>query len=253
MIAEELTAADLTERGLIGDRLYAVVDSATGMVASAKNPRKWATLFDCRATFLEWPTPGAPTPRVRIILPDGTTVASDQHDVSALLYKALGKVVRLASVPPPTPSLEEYWPTVEGLAHIDTVTDEAMPVGTFFDCAPVHLLTTATIDRLRALYPVGRFEARRFRPNIVVGLDSGEPGFVENSWVGRTLCIGEHVQLHITGPCARCVMTTLPQGDLPQDVGILRTAVRQNQGVVGVYASVVSGGTIRRRDPVRLT
>lgn len=252
MMGEELTAADLTERGLIGDRLYAVVDSVTGKIASAKNPRKWPTLFDCRAALLEWPSPVGSAPRVRITLPDGTVVASEESEISAQLSKALGQPVRLASVPPPRPSLEEYWPTVEGLAHTDTVTDEAMPAGTFFDCATVHLLTTATINRLRALYPAGRFEARRFRPNVVVAVDSDVSDFVENGWVGGTLCIGQRVQLSITGPCARCVMTTLPQGDLPHDLGILRTAVKENQGVVGVYASVVRGGTIHRGDSIRL-
>ena len=59
-----------------------------------------------------------------------------------------------------------------------------MPPGTFFDLAPVHLLTTATIDRLRELYPQGRFEVRRFRPNIVLELTSGERDFVENAWHG---------------------------------------------------------------------
>jgi uncharacterized protein YcbX len=61
------------------------------------------------------------------------------------------------------------------------------------------------------------------------------------------------VRLAITEPCPRCVMITLPQGDLPKDSGILRTAAQHNAVNVGVYASVVNGGTIRRGDPVVLT
>jgi uncharacterized protein YcbX len=125
-------------------------------------------------------------------------------------------------------------------------------VGTFFDCATVHLLTTATLDHLRELYPKGRFEARRFRPNIVVQLASGEKGFVENAWIGNTLAIGDEVRLRITGPCSRCVMTTLPQGDLPADPGILRTAAQHNKANVGVYAAVLRAGRIRRGDAVRI-
>ena len=68
----------------------------------------------------------------------------------------------------------------------------------------------------------------------------------------QTLAIGDEVRLHITGPCGRCVMTTLAQGELPPDSGILRTAVQQNQGQVGVYATVVQGGTMRCGDRVRL-
>jgi len=47
---------------------------------------------------------------------------------------------------------------------------------------------------------------------------------VENAWVGQTLAIGDKVRLSVTGPCGRCVMTALAQGDLPKDPEILRTA-----------------------------
>ena len=81
---------------------------------------------------------------------------------------------------------------------------------------------------------------------------AGEKNFVENAWIGHTLAIGDEVRLSITGPCPRCVMTTLPQGDLPRDPRILRTAAQHNEVNVGVYAAVLRGGTIRRGDPVRL-
>jgi len=252
MMGEELNAAEVTERGLLGDRAYALMDSTTGRVASAKNPRKWGKLFDCRAALVESPRPSQKVPPVWITLPDGAVITSGQSDVDQILSKALGRQVMLMSPAPKTPSLEEYWPDMEGLAHRETVTDEAMPPETFFDLAVVHVVTTATIDRLRELYPQGRFEVRRFRPNIVVEPSTGEKGFVEDGWIGRTLVIGEKVHLSITGPCPRCVMTTLPQGDLPADPGILRTAARHNQVNVGVYAAVLSGGSIRRGDPLVL-
>ena len=58
--------------------------------------------------------------------------------------------------------------------------------------------------------------------------------------------------LKVTAPCTRCVMITLPQGDLPRDLGILRTVARYNHVHVGVYASVHSGGTIHRGDAIHL-
>jgi uncharacterized protein YcbX len=102
------------------------------------------------------------------------------------------------------------------------------------------------------LYPQGRFEVPRFRPNIVVAPASGEPDFVENAWIGHTLAIGDAVRLSITGPCGRCVMTTLAQGDLPPDPGILRTAAQHNKVSVGIYATVERGGSIHRGDAVRV-
>ena len=252
MMGEELNATEVTERGLLGDRAYALVDSSDGKAATAKNPRKWPRLFDFRSTFIEPPRPTAEVPPVRIVLPDGTTVTSDEGDLNQILSKALNREVTLSAAQGGAVTAEEYWPDIEGLDHRDTVTDFTLPGGTFFDCATVHLLTTATLDRLRELYPQGRFEVRRFRPNIVVQLASGEKSFAESAWVGRTLAIGTAVRLNITGPCGRCVMTTLAQGDLPRDPGILRAAAQHNQVNVGVYAAVVRGGIIRRGDPVRI-
>ena len=252
MMGEELNATEVTERGLLGDRTYALVDSSDGKVATAKNPRKWPRLFDFRANFIEPARAAEKVPPVRITLPDGTTVTSDQNDLNQILSKALNREVTLRAAQDGTVTAEEYWPDMEGLDYRDTVTDFTLPERTFFDCAIVHLLTTATLARLQELYPQGRFEVRRFRPNIVMQLASGEKGFAENAWVGHTLAIGDAVSLSITGPCARCVMTTLAQGDLPRDPGILRTAAQYNQVNVGVYAAVVRGGTIRRGDPVRI-
>ena len=251
MMGEELNAADVTERGLLGDRAYALVDQATGKVASAKHPQKWGRLFDCRAVYVEPLKANQALPSVRITLPDGTLFSSDEPDADRLLSHLFGRAVNLRVPAPKAPTLEEYWPDMDGLAHRETVTDEPMPPETFFDLAVVHLLTTATMDRLRELYPQGRFEVRRFRPNIVVA-PAAEKGFVEDGWVGRTLEIGAEVRLSVTGPCPRCVMTTLPQGDLPADLGILRTVARHNQVNVGVYAAVLRGGRILRGDPVRL-
>src|SRR5207302_6358868 len=252
MMGEELNAAEVTERGLLGDHAYALVDSFDGKVATAKNPRKWPRLFDFRATFIEPARAAAKIPPVRIALPDGTAVTSNQDDLNQILSKALNREVALRAARGGAVNAEEYWPDMDGLDHRDTVTDFTLPEGTFFDCAMVHLLTTATLDRLRELYPQGRFEVRRFRPNIVVQLASGEKRFAENAWVGHTLAIGDEVSLSITGPCGRCVMTTLAQGDLSKDPGILRTAAQHNQANVGVYASVRQAGLVRRGDAVRL-
>lgn len=251
MMGEELNATEVAEQGLVGDRAYALMDSATGNVVSAKNPRRWSKLFDFRAALAEPPEIGQKLPAVQITLPDGTVVLGQATKTNQVLSGVLGREVKLETVAPAQPSLEEYWPDIEGLPHRETVTDESTLASTFFDLATVHLLTTATLDRLRELTPAGRFEARRFRPNLVIKPIQPQKAFVENDWIGQTLCIGE-IRLSITGPCPRCVMTTLPQGDLPSDSSILRTVVQHNQGNVGIYASVLQGGTACRGDLVRL-
>jgi uncharacterized protein YcbX len=253
MLGEELNSSYLTEHGLVGDRTYALIDKETGKVASAKNPRKWEKLFDFRAAFMDSPRIVENIPPVRITLPDGTQIFSGQNkDIDHTLSKVLGRDVRLIRASLEKPSYEEYWPDIDGLAQRDKVTDEAMPSQTFFDIAVIHLLTTSTINRLRELYPEGRFEVRRFRPNIVVESASEEKDFIENLWIGKKLTIGEDIVLKINGPCTRCVMITLPQEDLPKDLGILHTVARYNQVNVGVYASVLQGGTVHRGDLVGL-
>ena len=255
MLGEELNTTEVTEYGFLGDRAYALIDAADGKAATAKNPRKWPTLFRFRAAFVEPPRTGANLPPVRITLPDGTTASSQQRDVDHVLSGAVNRTVTLIAAgreDAGSTKAEEYWPDMEGLDFRDTVTDFTLPQGTFFDCATVHLVTTVTLDRLQQLYPQGRFEVPRFRPNLVVALGSGEEGFVENGWIGHKLAIGDSVRLSITGPCGRCVMTTLAQGDLPRDPGILRTAAQHNKASVGVYATVERGGMIHRADTVRV-
>ena len=252
MLGEEVQSTLLTERGLLGDRAYALLDRATGKVVSSKNPRRWPTLFKFKAALMDLPDMRERIPPVMITLPNGTRVSSEQGDVDRVLSYALDRDVSLRSQVPERAELEQYWPDMESLAHRETVTEEAMPPDGFFDGEVVHLLTTATLDQLHSIYPEGRFDPLRFRPNLVVAPAPTESGFVENTWIGRTISIGEQVRLHILRPTGRCVMTTLAQGDLPKDLGILRTAVQANQAQVGVYATVRHGGVIRRDDPVTI-
>ncbi|HLV98386.1 MAG TPA: MOSC N-terminal beta barrel domain-containing protein [Ktedonobacterales bacterium] len=264
MLGEELEAAEVTERGVLGDRGYACVDLFSGNVASAKYPRKWARLFECQASYVRPPRLNQPLPAVDIILPDGTYVTSTQDSLTELLSGALGRDVVLMATPPPEASLEEEWADIEGMPYRGVVTEQAlggntMP-GLFFDGAVIHLLATATLKRLQALYPAGQFAAQRFRPNIVVQSADDDEGFTESAWLDHTLALGDDVRLEVIGPCVRCVMTTLAQGDLPADPGILRAVAQHNRvsipgygalPSVGVYASVARGGTVLRGDSVR--
>ena len=272
MMGEELAASDVTERGLVGDRAYALIDRESGKLASAKHPRKWGRLFDFGAVFIEPPRVGEVAPPVRIAFPDGSTVTSKEPDLDRMLSEVLGREVTFAASAPEAATFEEVWPALKGSRLYgnvqpgkgeEVVTDVpaafAAPVGTFFDFSAIHLLTTNTLDRLRELAPEGRFEVRRFRPNIVVEIPRVR-GLVENDWARRVVAIGE-VRLKVIIPTPRCVMTTLAQGDLPRDPSILRATADHNRiragglgelPCAGVYAAVLTPGTIRRGDPVRL-
>lgn len=251
MLGEGLTTAYVNQRGLLGDRAYAFIDSSTGKLVSAKNPRRWPNLFEFKAAFFEQLEPANRLPPVAITLPGGEMVSTSSPDVDSIVSNALGRDVTLTSESMARPCLEEYWPDIPDIAHRDAVTVEEIMPGTFFDGAPMHLVTTATLAALSAHYPEGQFEAARFRPNLLINAE-GDARFAENEWIGKTIAIGSHVRLEITRVTGRCVMTTLPQAALPRDLGILRAAAQWNQANVGVYATVSQGGTIAQDDPVWL-
>ena len=145
MMGEELTAANVMEGGLAGDRAYALIDNSTGKIASAKNPRKWARLFDCHASFVEPPRKDHSMPPVRIMLPDASDIRSDQQSTNGILSRFFEREVTLAETAPESPALEEYWPDIDGFAHREIVTEESIalssPKGSFFDYAVAHVIT----------------------------------------------------------------------------------------------------------------
>jgi len=262
MAGEELNTVEVTASGLTGDRAYALMDTANGKVGSAKSVKRFGELLKYQAKFVTQPESEGVAPPVRITLPDGTTLDSEQPDSQAALAAAFGPQVSLRSTAPDGLMLE-FAPGTLGGKYAKTSevpVAGAAPRGTLFDYACVHILTTSALQRLQEAYPEGQFSVQRFRPNIVVDC-AGESGFVENSWVGNSLAIGPELILRVSIPCPRCVMTTLPRLDLSHDPKILRTVVQintQNLGdfgnlpCVGVYADVVKPGRIRRGDPVRV-
>ena len=277
MAGERIEQAEITEKGLLGDRAYALIDVATGKVVSAKSVRQFPGVLNCRADFVEQPRLGGELPEVRITLPDGTSANSESGDVNRVLSAHFGREVTLARSAPEDFTIDQYHPDlgdVDPTGQKDTVVEQklgsaffaeaglASPVsaGSFFDLFPLSVLTTSTLRRLNELQPQSRIDERRFRMNVIIG--AKESGFVENDWVGHTLAIGDSVQLSVAVPDPRCVMTTLAQGDLPGDTDVLRTLIRNNKVQVGdvgqfpcagVYAVIAAPGTMRTGDLVALT
>lgn len=262
MMGEELNSAIITYNGILGDRSYALLDLETDKIVSAKNPKKWPEIFSFHARYIEAPALEKELPPVWITLPDGRIIRTDQADAEQQLSIALKRTIGLRNKAAQHASLEQYWPEYEG--ESTEISDETISVaaddGSFFDYASLHILTTASLTKLQQIYPGGRFEARRFRPNLVIATPAEQIGFVENDWVGKTLTI-DGVKLLVTDPCPRCVMPTLAQGDLAKDAKILRTISENTVHVpfagkalpsIGVYAQVIQPGEIRRGSMVMI-
>jgi len=252
MIGEELKVAEVTATGLVGDRVLALIDRETGKVASAKNPRLWPNFFAHSAAWLSPSRNARSMPLVRIGLPGGQSMTTEDPQLEQQLSAGLGRAVRIQRLSDEIVTSEGYWPDFDWLANRDEMFEFPLPQGTFFDGMTIHLLTTATLECLRTASPESRFDVARFRPNFVIKTPDGETGFVEDNWIGKTLALGD-VTFHIERPCPRCVMTTLSQGSLPKDSAVLRTAVQRHAGNVGVYATVVTSGQVRCGDAVRIS
>lgn len=259
MMGEAVRESEVSERGLAGDRAYALVDRASNRAAVV---RTWASrLMSYRAEYLEAPRPDGPPAAVRIRTPQGVELTTTQADIEARLSDGFDRPLSLMSEAPAGLLIEFPAGTLSGkLAQITEAPGSGQaPAGTFFDVAPVHLIAASTIDHLKAAYPPGVVDVRRFRPNIVVD-GAGEP-FVENGWAGRRLGVGDEVVLSVSIPCPRCVNVTLPQDGLAREPRLLKTIAQGNLldlgdygrlPCAGVYAQVVKPGRVRTGDAVRL-
>jgi uncharacterized protein len=212
MLGEPCEDVELNARGVRGDRQFAV-RSADGKFGSGKNSRRFRHI-EGLFTFRAELVGEWP----EITFPDGRRLRADHPTIDSALTAALATPVTLARE--------------ADISH--------------FDASPIHVLSTASLQWLQSRLPQSRVDERRFRPNITVSSDEREL-----SWLGKTICIGA-VELRVTAPTGRCVMTTSAQTDLPFDPKILRCIAQEAGEDFGVYAEVLQPGRVARGDPVTL-
>src|SRR2546425_8675844 len=218
---ERLQTAEIREAGVVGDHRYVFQDSGAGRVIDPVTyAHRWGetlafpSMLDLRARF----APGDST-RLDIVTPNGRVLSSGDPDFQTRIGEALGVPVKLMEFP--------------------QIAETRLRSG-----RALHLITTASLDSMKNLYPEGDFDPRRVRPNIVVNSPPGRNGFTEESWVGETIRIGPEVTLSVEKTNRRCKVTTLKQNDLPYDGKILETISQKNGNVLGVMCSVVKGGVV---------
>jgi uncharacterized protein YcbX len=217
---QKVESLEFAADGLRLDRWFGIRDVETGgMVGASMAKRAWLPLITWDAALVD-----AETPKVEIRFPDGAHVVSDDPDVDRVLSDRLGRAVELRGK--------------------DGVKAERR-----YRMASCHLLTTATLRRLRASHPEGDFAPERFRPNMV--LDCGEEtGFIEQPWLGRLITAASGAVLEGTEDCKRCALTTRAQGDLPSDPKILHTVMLENNTNAGIYAKVSMPGRVALGDVI---
>jgi uncharacterized protein len=217
LAGEALSIADVDQRGLEGDRRWAVTD-ADGKFGSSKSSRRFRKmegLLQLTASYDRHLNP-------IIGFPDGRRIPAADRLVHEALSEHVGRPVEL------------------------------LPEGTIshFDEGPLHLVTTASLAALAEEHGAA-VSLARLRSNLLVDVGSAE-GFVEDGWVGRMLAIGTDLVVRVRGPMPRCVMVDLPQKGLPSAGGLLDAIGRVNHACIGVVADVDRPGIARLDDPVRL-
>ncbi|WP_170826164.1 MOSC domain-containing protein [Mycobacterium parascrofulaceum] len=252
MLGEAVATLFVDEHGADGDRRLALLDADTGHVASAKNARLWRGLLRCTAT--------ADAGRVTIGLPDGTSVAADDPGVDDRLSRLLGRPVRLIAQRPEGATLVR--PDPEKLLELGLDAEvggrilriaQATPGDAFTDEAPLHAITTATLEHIGV-------EALRYRPNVVITTPPDYRPYAENDWVGRDIAIGA-ARVRALTATSRCVVPTLEHGPLPRAPQALRTPAAENrwdtgghgaQPCAGAYLAALAAGVIRVGDRVAI-
>jgi len=269
MLGETLDGCEMVASGVDGDRTHALVDPSTGKIASAKQPNLWRDLLAFSAKTRA--TTGSRSGAASIIVSNGGGNRIDllDPDFDAKVSEWLGRRIKLIDVRPTGIELNRARPDEVMTEGVDaTVTQDvlaiasAAPAGGFFDFAPLHVMTSASLDATRAAAPAASIEAERYRPNIVIETASSQV-FAENAWVGRRLRIGDHVSIEVIAPTPRCAVPMLAQGNLPHSRDAVAVVNKLNRiefpplgpgtfPCLGAYATVIASGPVKRGDQVVL-
>ena len=267
MAGVSVKSANILKTGLEGDRCWIVRDEQRNENALVRTLPK---LLHYSATYLDSTPTNQGIRQVGIRLPDGSTIRSDQQNVNQCLSDALGREVSLWPLQPITNWQHYRLRTVNGsremkrmfaakeLPDFSSISwkllSELMlfttPLGRYYDAYPLHLITTAGLEKLRQLEPEGDFGPHRFRPNIVVQSREGIIDFEDFGWVDGILQIGSTVRLRCESRTVRCSMPAAAQAGYSKDSKVLRAIDRATDCHFGVNLSVLQAGRINVGDRV---
>lgn len=268
MGGETLEQTELLERGLPGDRAWAVRDEERGGIRGGK---RFPELMQCSASY-ETEPPAEGSSRAMVTLPDGRNLAIDDASTPEELSLLVDSPVTVWPLLPAdrldhyrrgAPVLEDMEAEFrrvfgrtddEPLPDISKFPEFVMefesPPGTYFDAFPIMIMSTESLAFLQNSAADQNFDIRRFRPNILVETQS-TAAFPEREWIGRKMRLGS-AELEITMGCPRCVMTTHGFDDIAKDARIMRSLVKLADGDLGVYATISRHGTVEVGDAAEL-
>jgi len=118
------------------------------------------------------------------------------------------------------------------------------------DCRPLSIISMKTVSQLSDEIGV-MLDPRRFRMNIYADLGSAG-GFAEDAFVGKRLAIGERAVIAVLDRDPRCKMISLDPDTGEENSDVLRHVAKAHDTRAGVYCAVLTEGTVKRGDEIRL-
>jgi len=227
LAGERQEAIEVGSRTVDGDRLFGLVDAENGEIARPDREAKWHKVPLIRTRLSN-------ARELEVAVPGGGWLAAPGAESDRAISVFLG-----------------FEASMRPFRQENAAPDYAGPLtAERYVKTPIHLLTTASLARLKTLHPEGAADPRRFRPNIVVDMEPVEGSFPETEWLGRKLAIGD-LLLTVSEPCRRCGFTIIAQDGFDNDPGILRNLVRHNAHNLGVYCTVDRPARIEIGAPMR--
>lgn len=274
MGGESIEQTHITPTGLVGDRLWSVVD-VDGEIKSA---RQWPKLIEMKASYIN---PAALServyqehvPDVSISIPEQAGARSREAETNKMLEQFLGKECRLEALRPATDSHFYQPPKERNIDNLDKELDKLegegdfdfsqtpaeifevlgqymTPPGTFFDSFPLHMISTQSLFYLQQ-NSAADVNRQRFRPNLLLDFVDSTFDKPEFELLGKRIHIGDTV-IHIRAKTIRCSIPSRPQplNGLDQDSKMTRAMVDLFKRHIGVYANIERAGEIKVGDPV---
>lgn len=218
MRGELLKTSRIDKFGVYGDRSHFFLDESRG--GKYLSADVVPALLGYEATMLDG-TEESEYPQVRVVARDGSVHAWGESLFAHVQETAKRPITPMRSTP------QEGGKNWE--AHILLVTD-------------------ASLREIARLSGVEQLDPRRFRGNLVIALDEDEP-FAEDRWIGRQLRVND-VLLQVNKPCERCMYVNVDPDTLEMNPAVLKTCVQRHDNLFGVYASVITPGTVSEGDVV---
>jgi uncharacterized protein YcbX len=218
---EPLASITVSPEGIEGDRRFALFDPETGLAAAPEKETRWRP-----ALFISASQPPTGLPVLRFA--DDAEHALDDGALPDRLAEHFGFPVAVGIFG-------------EGDLRFPVVSNRYKP-------APLHLVTTASLNALAETARLPPLDGRRFRPSVLIETEEGE-GFLENDWVGHIVRIGD-ADIRVTEASRRCGMTLVAQPGMAEEPDVLRGIMRHNKRNLGVYATPAEAITLSVGDPV---